>query len=152
MEGRHSVKLIIFDLDGTLTDASHRVPLAKQKRWDEYTDACVDDTPRLGPILLYKFMDKMTDYPVCIVTGRQARVVKETRDWLEQYGMEFPNTMVMREDDDRSKNVDLKRRAVKHLQNVYSVNSWDTLLVDDHPDAEEALSDICRVLPVRSHW
>lgn len=41
--------LYIFDLDGTLADCQHRVPILAEKddpnRWRRFYAACVDDTP-----------------------------------------------------------------------------------------------------------
>lgn len=44
------IPTVIFDIDGTLADITHRVHLAQAKKFNEFFDAMVDDVPN-GPIV-----------------------------------------------------------------------------------------------------
>lgn len=89
--------LYIFDLDGTLANIDHRrhfVEDKKNKRWDEFYRACVDDLPNNAIItILNTFIIAEQNCSYCLVkyppisdiiifSGRSDIVKHETIKWL----------------------------------------------------------------------
>ena len=104
-------KIIVFDLDGTLADCSHRLPhivrtdgLAKD--WRSFFAACEDDAPIPHTIeILKRFYD---DYDIWIVSGRSDECEKQTRSWLRFHLGGCFDKLIMRKagdftDDDKLK-------------------------------------------------
>lgn len=79
--------LYIFDLDGTLSDAAHRVSLIKgidhEPDWDAFFVASADDTPILPTIDTMQKLSMMAE--VWIWTGRSDQVRSETLAWLNRH-------------------------------------------------------------------
>lgn len=91
----------IFDLDGTLADASHRMHYIKDKpkNWTMFFKECVNDTPIHDIIQLYKYLSGL-NYKIFIVSGRSDEVRQETEDWLAKYVGPKYYTLYMRKEGD----------------------------------------------------
>ena len=77
---------VVFDLDGTLADDTHRQHFLDQepRDWDGYFAACGDDTP-IWPVRgLWSVLDA-TGHHVEIWTGRNDKYRDETEQWLGYY-------------------------------------------------------------------
>jgi phosphoglycolate phosphatase-like HAD superfamily hydrolase len=74
---------IIFDLDGTLADISHRRHLVSGHRseWSEFFRQCVNDRPKLEVIKVFRLLQKSGAH-LEIWSGRSAEVRHGTRKWL----------------------------------------------------------------------
>lgn len=83
-------KIVIFDLDGTLSDTSHREHYITKEPldWDSFHKACVYDPPISNTVEMYRIL-KATGHTIYIISGRLDAVEKETRDWLDRYGLEY---------------------------------------------------------------
>lgn len=77
--------LYIFDLDGTLADASHRVHHINGavQNWDAFFAACAEDAPILPVIDTMQTLSLMAE--VWIWTGRSDHVADLTLAWLNQH-------------------------------------------------------------------
>lgn len=90
---------VIVDIDGTLSNASHRQHLVQDgnKDWDRFYDLCEFDDfhPHIGVIvnLLYDF------YKIVLVSGRVERVRDKTVKWLDQHKVSY-DELFMRPDGD----------------------------------------------------
>lgn len=75
--------LYIFDLDGTLSDTSHRLHLIKQKpaNWNKFYKECVNDPPIKSVIDIFNALRK-SGAEIWIWTGRSDIVAIETVEWL----------------------------------------------------------------------
>ena len=75
--------LYIFDLDGTLSDTSHRLHLIKQKpaNWIKFYKECVKDPPIESVINIYNALRK-SGAEIWIWSGRSDIVALETIEWL----------------------------------------------------------------------
>jgi hypothetical protein len=107
--------MIVFDLDGTLTDDSHRRPLIAGKSrddasFDEFHKLCPDDAPVLPLIALFRTL--LWSYKsVEIWTGRSDAFRKETHIWLDAHVGHFDWTKIlynMRKHGDNSPDIVLK--------------------------------------------
>lgn len=78
--------LYIFDLDGTLADASHRqhhLTCSPDADWEAFFAACDADTPILPVIETMQTLSLMAE--VWIWTGRSDQVADLTLAWLNQH-------------------------------------------------------------------
>lgn len=109
---------IVFDLDDTLADTSHRQHILDQNhetesdKWNTFFDACDKDSPVLA---LIEFIDELayrlckTDHRVEIWTGRSDSVRDKTEAWLQKH-LECHNfiPLRMRADGDFREDTEVK--------------------------------------------
>jgi hypothetical protein len=64
-------KNIIFDLDGTVFDCTHRLHYieGEKKDWDSFHNSCLNDAP-IRPIIALLQKMYMAGYPIVFCTGR----------------------------------------------------------------------------------
>lgn len=94
--------LVVFDLDGTLADLTHRLHFIDKNRvspdWDAFHKACVYDKPIIKIIEVLWAM-KDAGHVVEVWSGRSDIVRAETEEWLTRYEI-FPNALLMRTEGD----------------------------------------------------
>lgn len=93
---------VVFDLDGTLADGTHREhhitrPVG-EKDWDAYFNACDGDAP-IGPIIAIARAFMVIGHRVEIWTGRTDAVSDKTRQWLNANGLAALNIRQRRAGD-----------------------------------------------------
>ena len=150
---------VVFDLDGTLADGTHREHFIKPppdwsgdpkdypKDWDAYFAACGDDTPMIAGGVLSDFI--ILGYQIEIWSGRgegpataeAPRGVnrKTTEVWLEQHfgiyiGPEV-RAIRMRAHGDLTPDVELKRRWLNEARGT----GWEPQLAFDDRDRVVAM-------------
>lgn len=81
----------LWDIDGTLADIEHRVPLISgamgSPNWSKFFDRMVDDEPILEMISLCNIIDGY-GHQIIFVTGRPESHRQQTIDWFEKNGVE----------------------------------------------------------------
>lgn len=81
-----SKPVIVFDIDGTLANAGHRLHYIQNvdglKDWDAFYAACVRDTPIIQGVVIARLVYQTRAYAIEFWTGRRESVRQETRDWL----------------------------------------------------------------------
>lgn len=79
--------LAVFDLDGTLADVRHRLPLLRRrpKDWDGFFAAAPDDPPLAEGVALA--LSSAEDHEIAYVTGRPERCRRDTVAWLDSHGL-----------------------------------------------------------------
>lgn len=111
---------IVFDIDGTLADLSHRLKWisGEVKDWDRfYQDVCGDSVvvPIAQLFALYASSLPSSSKLICI-TGRPERTRAATLKWFrEKIGPE-PDAIYMRKDHDFRPDVEIKREWVEKLR------------------------------------
>lgn len=110
------MKTVIFDLDGTLADLTHRLHHVKNgnRRWDQFFDECDKDVPIQTIIDLYHNLDASGDYFLVIVSGRSEVVFEKTIQWLKSQGIEHPK-LFMRKAGDYRKDFIIKSEICDQL-------------------------------------
>ncbi len=106
------VPLIIFDIDGTLADLTHRLHFIekKPKDWRGFHNACGSDKPIKSIVDLYRTLKK--DFEIYFFTGRPERTRMMTYCWIIHNCLEendpcltfpaiFANKIIMRKDEDK---------------------------------------------------
>lgn len=97
------MKCYLFDIDGTIADATHRLHhiTGEKKDWPAFFDACVDDAPIEHIIGLVETLLEYEYSPgVVFVSGRSDRVRQQTIDWLERHLFMKGFDLYMRKDGD----------------------------------------------------
>lgn len=93
------VKVVIFDVDGTLADNSHRQHWVRNKprNWKAYNATMADDKPIQNIINMTHIMRYF--YKVIVVTARNADNAEVTKDWLQRHNV-FYEAIYFREEND----------------------------------------------------
>jgi len=109
--------VIIFDLDGTLADIEHRRHLVTDGNvdWDNFYKLCIDDSPNMPIVELYKTLQKSGKYTMTIFSGRGEIAKKETKKWLKDNFIKY-DILKMRPKGDYTPDEILKLGWLKELQ------------------------------------
>lgn len=101
---------VIFDIDGTLANNTHRQHLVAEGRmsWEKFFQQMGDDTP-IGPIIdLCETLSASKRYEVLLFTGRPERFRRLTEQWLAWNGVpDLP--LEMRKDGDTRPDREVKQ-------------------------------------------
>lgn len=99
--------MYIFDIDGTLADATHRLHhiLGKEvKDWDAWDSETDGDTPIIPIIgILQALWDH--NHEIMLLTGRNERVRLQTENWLEQHNIWYDHLIMRQHGDHRDDNI-----------------------------------------------
>lgn len=114
--------LYIFDLDGTLSLATHRLPLIDPsngpKQWRAFYEACDKDEPNF-PVIRLLGQLRTIGAAIWIFTGRSDIVREKTEQWLFTHTSlslgELEVGLRMRKDGDFEPDDELKERWLKSL-------------------------------------
>lgn len=81
------MKCYVFDIDGTLSDPTHRLHHIKgeTKNWDAFFAACDQDAPIPHMVELARHLLTGTSEIVLFCTGRSDDVKDKTVKWLQRY-------------------------------------------------------------------
>ena len=83
--------LVVFDLDDTLADTSHRRHIldadhpSESAKWDAFFDACDGDVPKFEILSIYNALWLSGHYRLEIWTGRSEKVRAKTEAWLSMF-------------------------------------------------------------------
>lgn len=97
--------IILFDLDGTLADCSHRLHHIEKspKDWPAFFAACDGDAPIVHMIHLFQRLsrnaDGHDDLSLWITSGRSDECREATEAWLHRHGVKYER-LVMRKAGD----------------------------------------------------
>jgi hypothetical protein len=78
------MKLVIWDIDGTLANCEHRLGYvrSKPKNWAAFEAGIPHDTVLEKPAFLYRMMVQNPNITVILLTGRNETSRPETEKWL----------------------------------------------------------------------
>ena len=130
------VPTVIFDIDGTLADITHRVHLAKAKKFDAFFEAMDGDVHNAPIVALHQMVQKQ-GYQIIYCTGRPEMYREGTLAFLETVTPEgklpgYPEPLLlMRPDKDRF--IPDSQAKQDMLDNILTRMSKDNILftVDD---------------------
>lgn len=101
------MSVVVCDLDGTLANIDHRLPLIKEhnpRRWDEFRLACDKDVPNEWCVKIVCAMLEM-GHTVKIVTARYDVALVKTVKWLDQHVPGVELAMIRKVRDHRQDDV-----------------------------------------------
>ena len=115
MSTRSKPNAVVFDLDSTLCDCTHRHHLVACSKPDflAFHQKCYDD----GVVHQVKFaLDCYIQkgYKVIILTGRPVRYIEPTINWLMDNMVEY-DQLIMKRDSDPQGDVEYKKFALRKL-------------------------------------
>ena len=78
-------RIVIFDLDGTLADVTHRLHHIQgvPRNWDAFFEDCNNDAPIEDMITLYRYLSRHCE--MRIFSGRSEAVRDKTEKWLDHH-------------------------------------------------------------------
>ncbi|OWK41998.1 AAA family ATPase [Fimbriiglobus ruber] len=123
-------RTVIFDIDGTLADATHRLHhvTKEPKNYDAFF-AAVGDDPVIEPIRELAQVLARQDYKIILVSGRSDKVREQTLDWLGRH--EVPcDELHMRREGDYRQDFTIKSEI---LDELLADGNEIAFVVDDRP-------------------
>lgn len=122
-------RVVIYDLDGTLSDGTHRLKFLPTKdlhlteSWIEFNRMCVGDSPIRDTI---DVMNAMYDagFYVIVLTGRSDIVKAESVKWLKDNGARY-HLLEMRKQSDNRKDTIIKEEFLRKIGLKNIVAAWD---------------------------
>lgn len=109
---------VIFDIDGTLADLSHRLHFLEKGDWKGFFAEADKDSPITEVIEMNNVL--ASNFEIVIVSGRCSSIRKETRDWLYDNGV-VCNELFMREEGDHRPDHIVKEEILHKIQRKYVV-------------------------------
>jgi len=109
--------IIIFDLDGTLANNDKRKYLVEEgnHNWDKFYEDCINDTPNMPVVMIYKILQAQQNTKMVILSGRSEIVKEETIEWLTDNKI-FYEILKMRPIGDNTPDEELKRKWLNELR------------------------------------
>jgi predicted kinase len=128
---KKKIKTVIFDIDGTLADLTHRLHHVKNgnRRWDLFFALCDEDAPIPAIIELNEIVDLAAFYKIVLVSGRSNTVREKTKAWLAKHKVRYEE-LHMRAEGDYRKDYIIKEEILRDLQQR---NHEIIFVVDDRP-------------------
>ena len=127
---------VIFDIDGTLADGSHRQHLIRgpgKKNWPAYQKLAYDDVPVWPVIKALKAFS--TYHTVFIVSGRGEQEREITENWLFEKASVFPDfdykALYMRPARDSRADTEIKEEILR--TKIMTAGYWPQCIFDDRP-------------------
>jgi hypothetical protein len=125
---------IIFDIDGTLSDVTHRRHHVTNgnRDWDAFFGAMGDDPVVEDVAWLFHRINESSDdgFDIFIFTGRPEKYREVTIGWLWENALKDYESMLMRPDGDYRPDTEIKREMLDRLRaDGYNVR----FVVDDRP-------------------
>jgi hypothetical protein len=117
----------VFDLDGTLANIEHRLPLIEREEpdWHTFFAACPDDTPIERVCKLCR--DLADKHAIVIISGRSTECRAATEIWLDENRIPY-DALYMRKEEDRRPDTVIKPELLKEMLD----EGWEpTLFIDD---------------------
>jgi len=113
-------KYVIWDLDGTIADNSHRLPLIDRNRaggpdWEAFYQACDKDIPIEEGVAVLRLFWKSDKYKNIFLTGRKETVRDKTRAWLRKVlePIQAEITLLMRPEKDHRPDYQVKAELIE---------------------------------------
>ena len=137
-------KIVIFDVDGTLSDPSHRRHFVRTKpaNWFAFNELMVDDGINEQVVEVYKSLQQ-NGYHMVVFTARGDDYRDETVKWLEDNGILYKDLFMRREgkgekNESGVKDSVVKQRMLDELINKYP--SKEILMAVD--DRHQVIQDV----------
>jgi hypothetical protein len=128
------MKAVIFDIDGVLSDHSHRIGHAKERDWATYHALAQVDRPIQPMVLLARNLSAV-NAQILFCTARPVVYRNETIQWLQEHviskSMDWDLCM-------RSEGDERPSHEVKAEQLAFAKGQWDVwFAIDDQPSIKE---------------
>jgi len=96
---KSSARHVIFDIDGTLSDPTHRMNFALMKEWDKFNEEALNDPVIVKMADFMRLLSLSVD--VILLTGRNEKYRYITQEWLSDSELDASyEELLMRSDND----------------------------------------------------
>lgn len=111
------VKAIVFDIDGTLADLTHRRHLVTKhpKDWPEFFKQIPGDSVINQTRFLNNLIKKHGILPILLASGRSEKERADTEEWLKKHHINY-DKLYMRPAGDYRKDTIIKREILDHMR------------------------------------
>ena len=113
MNGKEKEKVMIFDLEDTLTDASHRIHLAHDNQWEKFHELFILDKPKVPIAILFAALIRF--FPIIICTGKPETGREDVVEWLNGYHLR-PHLLLMRLEEDYRPTSEVKSDMIREIR------------------------------------
>lgn len=115
-------KCIIFDLDGTICDVSHRrqYVATKPRNWDAWNKGLVNDKPHQAVKFVYQVLRNQYDADLIIVSGRSDDYKEQTIKWLTDNEIFYDEIYMRKYKDHRDDSV-VKGEIADEIQKTHDI-------------------------------
>ena len=129
---------IVFDIDGTLSDPTHRMNFALMKEWDRFNEEALNDPVIVRIANLLRCLSVSAD--IILLTGRNEKYRYVTQEWLSDAELDASyEELLMRPDNDfrpdHEVKIELLEKRFGGRENVLN-NVW--FVVEDRDQVVEA--------------
>lgn len=118
--------VVVFDIDGTISDGKHRVHLLPRgedmhddSAWEVFNCACDGDAPIVEYITLLKLLYDQ-NFTTVLLTGRGETARPQTLQWLKEHDVPF-DELIMRPEGDCRRGFEFKK---EELEKIGTENIW----------------------------
>ena len=131
-------KAVIFDMDGTLADCTHRLHhvRSQKKDWDKFFQGAGDDEPREEIVRLARELS--VNNAILIASGRPESLRATTIKWLNQFNVPHEK-IYLRKNNDFRKDGQVKGEMIAIMRKD-GFDPW--LVVDDRQTAVDSWREL----------
>ena len=121
-------RIVITDLDGTISDYTHRIKHYKLRDYEKFNSEGINDKPIQNVCnILRSLHDQETHIVIC--TARSESCRKETEEWLKLNEVPYDKLM-MRGLEDQGPDPIIKRKMLDELLETFDFNQFWFALED----------------------
>lgn len=114
---------VIFDIDGTLADLSHRLHFLEKGDWKGFFAEAHNDAP-INPVIeisnMFHFHHSWENNAIIIVSGRCSSIREKTEEWLEEHDVRYDYLYMRKEGDHRPDHI-VKEEILHEIQKEFNV-------------------------------
>lgn len=132
-------KVIVFDIDGTLANAEHRMHWVSShpKNWKACDAAIPNDTPHDDIVWLLQLLASNNNR-IILCTGRSESTRSVTEKWLNDY-VGYCDALYMRKDGDYRKDSVVKVELLEKI--IYDYGKKPFIWFDDRQQVVDAIRE-----------
>ena len=93
-------RLIVVDIDGTISVVGDRLNCLKEKDWDSFYARCGEDTAKVEIIRIVEALQANLGARIVLVTGRRESCRSDTEEWVSENTNFEDYTLIMRPEGD----------------------------------------------------
>jgi len=122
-------KVVVVDIDGTISNIGDREKYLKQKPpdWDKFYESCFEDDPIDSICALVRVMAQHC--MIVYLTGRREKVRDKTERWLQAHNLPMGVVRLMRDDDNKAHDVDVKPNKLAQWLKKNNLKQEDVLFI-----------------------
>lgn len=118
----NKIDAVIFDIDGTISDCTHRLHHIQKEKpdWDAFHEECGKDEPIYPIIRLVNIMYSM-GFKIIFCTGRMITNIEKTQAWINFHNIPC-HQIFMREKDDYRSDYVIKQEMLDDILKEHEVH------------------------------